>query len=172
MLRILGALFILVGTGGLGHLMAGGLAEHAANLRRLVAALQHLESEIVFASLPLAQALHRTARTIGGEVGKFMEAVAASLAQNDGKTSALVWKETLAAYGPELLLAPAEMEILAALGAALGGSDREDQAKHLALARASLQRYADEAREKAEKGKRIWYYLGFSAGAFLILVFY
>ncbi|NLG84776.1 MAG: hypothetical protein GX493_09285 [Firmicutes bacterium] len=172
MLRLLGALFVLVGTGGLGYLMAVGLTEHAANLRRLVAALQHLESEIVFASLPLSQALRRTGRVIGGEVGQFMEAVAASLAQNDGRTSAVVWREALAAYGPELLLSAAESEILASLGAALGGSDREDQAKHLALARAGLQRYADEAAEKATKGKKIWYYLGFSTGALLVLVFY
>lgn len=172
MLRLLGALLVLAGTGGLGHLMAMGLVERSANLRRLVAALQHLESEIVFAALPLPQALRRTAQAVGGEVGKFLTGLAAALDQHDGRVPAVIWQETLAIHGPELLLTPAEREVLTTLGAALGGSDRGDQAKHLALARAELQRYADEANEKAAKGKKLWYYLGFSAGAFLVLLFY
>ena len=172
MLRLLGALFVLAGAGGLGHLMACGLEEHAAVLRRFVAALQHLESDIVFASLPLPLALRRAAQTMSGGVGAFLEEVSTTLVQSDGKPLAATWKAVLGRHAPELLLETAEIEVLEGLGAALGGSDREDQAKHLALARTTLQGYSAEAQTRAEKGKRIWRYLGFSAGALAVILLY
>ena len=172
MLRVLGALFIMAGTGGFGYLMARGLEDHAAVLRRLVAALQHLESDMTFACQPMAVALQRVAQALGHEVGAFLGEVGAAIGRQDGGPLAAAWSEILMKHRGELMLAPAEMEALAQLGAVLGGTDREDQGKHLNLARTTLTRFMAEAETQAAKGKRVWQYLGFSLGALFVVFLY
>ena len=172
MLKLVGALFILAGAGGIGHLMALGLEDRAVILRRLLAALQHLESEIVFACSPMPLALARAGRSVGGEVGAFLREVAGEVERRDGPPLDKAWTRALERYGLELLLTPAEVETLLALGAVLGGSDREDQRKHLELARAAMTRFQGEAAAQAAKNKRVWQYLGFSLGALAVVFLY
>lgn len=172
MLRIVGAMCIVAGAGGFGCLMAAGLSARVAAIERLSAALQHLESDITYASLPLAEALERAARAAGGEAGSFLRAVAHALAQNDGRPLARIWREAVTACAEDLMLAPVETEAMARLGAVLGGSDRQDQQKHLALARASLARFQAEAEAREARAKRVWQYLGFSLGAMAAIILY
>ncbi len=172
MLRFLGALLVVAGAGGFGYLIAGSIDEHAATLRRLIAALQHLESDITFASVPLLTALRNAARAGGGTVGAFLAAVADQTARNDGQPLARTWHEVLGVHKADLLLTPAEVEVLERLGMVLGGSDREDQQKHLAMAQATLGQCSAEADGTARRTKRVWRYLGFTLGALAVVVLY
>ena len=172
MLRLMGALFVLAGTSGFGHLIACGLDHRVSTLRRLGAALQHLESDIIFASLPLSAALCRAAQAASGEAGAFLTSVAEFISRNDGEPLTLGWNQSLAHHTKELLLTTAEIEVLTQLGKVLGNSDREDQQKHLALTRAELARFQAEAEAKASKTKRIWKYLGFALGALTVIFLY
>ncbi|MGE5551827.1 MAG: hypothetical protein ACM3ZC_15045 [Bacteroidota bacterium] len=172
MLRILGALCVMAGSGGFGHLIAKGLDDRSATLRRLVTALQHLESDISFAALPLLAALRRVAATLGGVEGAFFTAAAEEIGACDGRPLASAWLAALNRYKLEMLLAPDEVDALAQLGTVLGGSDREDQLKHLALAKTTLARHHAEAEAGAVKAKRVWRYLGFTFGAMIVILLY
>lgn len=172
MFRLVGALFVMAGTGGFGYLIACGLTDRAVMLEHLAAALQHLETEINFAASPLPAALQHVAGVVGGPVGGFFTAVAQEIAAGDGRPLAAAWRTAMARRRWELPLLPAEAEVLARLGAVLGGSDRQDQLKHLTLARATIARFHAEAEEKARKNRRVWQYLGFSFGALLVMLLY
>ena len=172
MLRIVGALLVMAGSGGFGLLFANGLADRAATLRRLVTALQHLESDINFATLPLLMALRRVAATVGGVEGAFFAAAAEEIGASEGRPLAAAWLTALNRHKLDMLLAPGEVDALAQLGTVLGGSDREDQLKHLALAKATLTQYHTEAEARAEKTKRVWRYLGFTLGALIVVLLY
>jgi len=162
----------MAGTGGFGYLIARGLDDRATTLRRLIGALQHLESDITFACLPITAALNRAAQTVGSETGAFLLDAARAIGQNDGAPLAAAWSGAVSRHEMELMLAPAEAEALVQLGAVLGGSDREDQRQHLTLARATLSRFESEAVVKAGKTKRIWQYLGFSLGGLAVVLLY
>ena len=172
MLRTLGALFVVAGTSGFGYLIACGLNDRAAILRCLAVALQHLESDIMFAALPLQAALRKASQAIGGEVGSFLNSTADKVGKNDGEPLSKAWTQALKDHAAELMLRGTEIEALAQLGAVLGGSDREDQCKHLAMARATLAQYQAEAEIKAGKTRRVWQYLGFALGALTVIFLY
>ena len=172
MLRFMGALCVLAGAGGFGFMMARGLADRVANLQRVTIALQHLESEITFAALPLAMALHEAARAAGGAVGDFLRDVSAEISRQGGEPLAQVWRRLLLSHQAEMLLAPDEAAVLAQLGMVLGGSDREDQRKHLVSAQASFIRFYETTAAKADKAKRVWQYLGFALGAMAVIILY
>ena len=172
MLRILGALSAVVGAGGFGYLIAAGLDDRAANLRSLVNGLQHLESDITYAALPLNTALRRSAEVVGGRTAVFLREAAEGMERADGRSAVKVWSEALTRQAGELLLSPAELEVLQQLGTVLGGSDREDQQKHINLARATLAQFQIAAEAAAGKTKRVWQYLGFTVGGLMVILLY
>lgn len=152
--------------------MAGGLDERAAVLRRLLASLVRLESEMIFACLPMREALQRTAASAEGEVGIFLADVAARVGEDGGESLASVWTKAVSRHALEMLLTRDETETLIRLGTVLGGSDREDQRKHLEMARLALDRAQADAQAQAAKDKKVWRYLGFSVGALIAVLLY
>ncbi len=172
MLRLVGALCLLGGAGGFGFVIARGMSDRVANIRRMIIALQHLETEIAFAAAPLPLALTRAGQVAGGSVGAFLQMVADALARREGEPLPMVWQRLLREEQTELMFGPPEMETLFQLGAILGGSDREDQRKHLIAAQAAFIRCHDTMAARTDRARRIWQYLGFALGSMAVIILY
>ncbi|MBC7105298.1 MAG: stage III sporulation protein AB, partial [Firmicutes bacterium] len=92
------------------------------------------------------------------------------LGDPEGYTAGEAWQRALAEWRGEGRLRADETAILDGLGTCLGRSDREDQVKHLRLAREQLELCLRRAEEEAARGVRLWSYLGLTAGPALVLL--
>lgn len=169
---MLGALILVVSGGVAGMLVARQYARRPRELKSLLSSIQMLETEIIYAATPLAEALERVAQGSDPAVADFFLRAARPLKDRNGCTSWEAWEKAQAWYYTVNSLSQREMSILSNLGRALGISDRDDQLKHLKLACEQLKREIARAEEEAVKNTRMWNYLGFCASTVLAIILY
>jgi stage III sporulation protein AB len=170
LLKLLGALFIVAGCGAAGWQAAGNLARRPQELRAAQVALSILETEIGFGASPLPSALRRAASAVEGRIGSLLAGAALRLERGEGVTPGDALGRSLREAEPETALRPADTEILLALGAVLGASDRRDQARHLTLARERLAAAEERAAAERVRYERVCKYMGVLAGCVLALL--
>ena len=169
-LTLAGAACVLAGTTGWGLLVARQLRRRPAELAALQAALELLRTEITYARTPLPEALQRAARGASGPAARLLGGAAARLRHGGGEGGTAAWEAALADAEPHSAWAPADLRALQDLGRALGASDADDQARHIALCVGRLQSGATQAEALAERHARMWTYLGCLGGVALVLL--
>ncbi|MFZ5633636.1 MAG: stage III sporulation protein SpoIIIAB [Bacillota bacterium] len=172
MLKLLGAVILVAAGGAAGMLVAREYARRPGELKSLLSSIQMLETEIIYAATPMAEALERVAGSADRKVAVFFRKAARELRSMTGCTAGEAWEKSLAWFYTVSSLSRQDMSILRNLGRALGVSDREDQAKHLRLACDQLKREIFRAEEDAVKNTRMWNYLGFCGALVAAIILY
>lgn len=169
MVKLVGAALIVAAFSIYGWNRGQNLARRPRILRELQSALGVLITEIVYGATPLPAALKRLSRMSSPEVAPLFEKVVAHLTSGQGLPASEAWRLGLAEYMKEVPLTPNGSEILIALGADLGASDRKNQQRHLELAIAQLKGEESKAEEVCKKQERMWKYLGPLVGLMIAL---
>ncbi|MCU9613842.1 stage III sporulation protein SpoIIIAB [Caldibacillus lycopersici] len=169
MMKILGALIILVATSWIGFEASRLLTERTRQLRLLKSALQSLEAEIMFGHAPLHEASRRIAKQIDGPVGKIFKRFATNLIKID-TTAKVAWEESLNEVWKQTALKKGEYEILLQFGETLGRHDRVQQQKQIRLALTHLEREEVEARDKQLVYGKMVKNLGVLSGILIIIL--
>ncbi len=172
MVKIAGAVLIILAGGIAGMIRARDYTRRPRELKSLLAALQMLETEIIYTATPLGEALNRAAAAGSKEVRSLFSGAAAELNSMTGCTAAEAWQNALSRCYPASALRESDLNILRNLGSALGISDRRDQSKHLSLASEQLKLEALKAEEEAAKNVKMWNYMGFCGAAALVFLIY
>ncbi|KJS17419.1 MAG: stage III sporulation protein AB [Peptococcaceae bacterium BRH_c4b] len=172
MLKLAGALLIIVAGGAAGIIRAREYMRRPGELKSILASLQMLETEITYAATPLAEALERVAAAGGREMGGLFAGAAAELRAMSGCTAAEAWQKSLQSFYPASALRESDLSILYNLGSALGISDRQDQSKHLRLASEQLKLEAARAGDEATRNVKMWNCMGFCGAAALVFLIY
>lgn len=160
---------VIGATGGFGLMVSSNYRRRVTELRLLRSGLQMLETEIVYASTPLPEALRRVASRVAPDVGRFFGEAASLWERPDGDPGQAIWFEALSKYLRSSALMPEDAEVLKALGASLGVSDKVDQEKNLALAKKQLEEQEQIAEAERSRYERVWRTLGFLVGATIVL---
>lgn len=168
--RAIGASLIIVGAAAYGAGLARSVRQRARELAALDRALHVLETEITYGYVPLPDACVQVGRSVDGYVGQLFNAAGKRLGQADRPPVAQAWKELVLHWGSGSHLNHDDLEILAALGATLGRSDTEDQARHLRLARERLLSTRQRLEENIDQQCRLRIYLGAGSGAVLAVL--
>lgn len=168
--KLLGGALILGCTTYAGWQVAGRYARRPAELRDLQTALAVLQTEVEYGATPLPEALAGAARAGGSAVGPLFAATAAKLAAGGGITPGEAMRGALLDSAGRLSLQPSDLQVLLALAEVLGASGRQDQVRHLALARERLAGAEARAQEERTKYERLARYAGVLAGAALVLI--
>lgn len=172
MLKLLGAIIVVACTGCSGMLKARKYALRPKELRSLQAALQVLETEIIYGSTPLPDAMREVAVRSEKNVAFLFYSAREELLSMTGCTVQEAWGKALDKFSRRTVLEGCDLAVLHRLGNYLGMSDREDQAKHLHLAMGQLKIESINAAEKSKTHVKLWNYLGFLSGLLLVTVFY
>ncbi|MTI79979.1 MAG: stage III sporulation protein AB [Firmicutes bacterium] len=171
MLKIIGALVILCSCGYAGFSVARDYQRRPKDLRYLQSALQMLETEISYGATPLPDALEQVANRCDKSVAQLFLETRNRLLSGDGITAREALDDTLKKFSRNSAIKNSDASVLRALGTSLGISDREDQVKHLQLAREQLRIEAAKAEEEAAKNVKLYNYLGVLGGLTIILIF-
>jgi len=171
MLKSFGVLFIFTGCGGLGLMKASELKKHCSFLQDLLLAVELLETEIQFRQNPLPVAFEEVEKALKPQdVSLLFGKAAAYLKNNPEQLPAVGW-----AYGVEEIAGIVPLnsllkECLISFGQGLGMSDRSSQVRLFEVLKTQIREALEQAQNKRQKEERMWQYLGFAAGAGLVLL--
>lgn len=168
--KVLGGLLILGATSYAGWQVGSGYARRPAQLRDLQTALAVLQTEVEYGATPLPAALHSAATVAGKAVAPLFDRTAGRLAEGGGITPGDALRAVLEEGLPESALKPEDLEVMRALAGVLGASGREDQVRHLTLARERLAGLEAQATEQRTRYERMARYVGVLSGAALVLI--
>lgn len=169
MMKIIGALLIIVATTWTGFEASRHLSERPRQLRQLKSALQALEAEIMFGHTPLHEASRRLAQQLSKPLSWFFESFAKRLT-NSETTVKEAWEKSMAEIWKFTAFKQGEFEIMKQFGETLGRHDRVSQQKQIQLALSHLEREEGDARDKQAKYEKMVKSLGFLSGLLLIIL--
>ncbi len=182
-----GAAIVVASCVGWGWGRVRELARRPKTLAAAMAALEMLETEVFYALNPLPDALlsaaERLGPTAGSPVGQFLTRCSALMrpavpdgrlepepVRGPGLPAAEAWRQALDEVAPRLGLKRSDFDALLRLGAVLGASDRDDQVRHLRLAREELSHNFKQAVADRDAKTRVYLYLGLGAGLTVVIL--
>ncbi len=169
MVKVIGAIFILLSTSWAGFEASKYLTERPRQLRLLKVALQALEAEIMYSHTPLHEASRKISSQLQKPVSWLFEAFSKKLTEHD-ITVKRAWEESLNEVWKLTAFRSGEYEILKQFGENLGQHDLVTQQKHIFLALKHLEREEAEALDKQQKYEKMTKSLGFLSGLLLIIL--
>jgi len=172
MLKIIGAIMLIIGLGIVGLVVARNYSLRPQQIRYLQNGIKMLETEMLFGLTPLPQALKRIGKRMPYPIDKFYILTADLLINGEGLTAAEAWEMGLEELDQNSALLPEDLDILLYFGQSLGGSDREEQSKNLRLVQEHLRNAEIKAEQLKEKNQKLWQYLGFSLGTIVALILF
>ncbi|MDF2964175.1 MAG: stage sporulation protein [Paenibacillus sp.] len=172
MLKLLGSIMILLSATWFGFYQAQQFARRPKQIADMIRALQRLETEMVYGSTPLPDALLHVANTCPSPVHLIFSHVAEELLKAGGRSVQQIWQQTVNAVWKHTSMKPGEQDIVRQLGFTLGLSDVTDQVKHLRLAVQQLQGELESAQEDRKRYESMWRSLGLLMGALIVILMY
>ncbi|WP_413308915.1 stage III sporulation protein SpoIIIAB [Bacillus sp. 1P10SD] len=171
MIKLLGAIIIIVATTWTGFEAAKHLSERPRQLRLLRSALQSLEAEIMYGHTPLHEASRRLAEQLTNPLATFFDSFAKKLTDTE-TTVKEAWETSLKEVWKATALKQGEFEIMKQFGETLGRHDRFSQQKHIMLTLSHLEREEADAIDRQSKYEKMVKSLGFLSGLLLIILLF
>jgi len=169
MMKLIGAIFILLATTWTGFEASKHLSERTKQLRQLKVALSMLEAEIMFGHTPLRDASEHIAKQMDKPLSWLFEYFSRKLS-SDHTTVKEAWEESLQEIWKLTALKQGELEVLKQFGETLGQHDLISQQKHIRLALVHLEREEEEALDTQRRYEKMVKSLGFLSGLLIIIL--
>jgi len=153
-----------------GYVMAGKYSGRVRHLRQVQDGLHMLESQILFTSTPLPEALQKTAERLDKPVSQIYVVASDILDSHMGYTAGEAWSIAIDQTVDRLCLDREDIEILRNFAKSLGSTDKENQEKNFRLAEHQLNSQLEKAEDARTRNERMYKNLGFLLGATLIIL--
>jgi stage III sporulation protein AB len=171
-MKIIGALLVMVAGTGAGWIYSLLLKKRVEILSSLIQCFQWLETEVGYATVPLAEAFGRISGRVEAETGLLFSGFTAELNSEQGLTADEAWQQSLAKCQDRLALQREDWALLEDFGRTLGSTDREHQLNAIRQTLEKLKLQAAAAVANREKNERLYRYLGMAGSALIVLLFY
>ncbi|HWJ76838.1 MAG TPA: stage III sporulation protein SpoIIIAB [Niallia sp.] len=169
MIKIIGAILIIVSTSYAGFELSKVLSQRPKQLRALKSALQSLDAEIMYGHTPLHEASRRLSEQLTEPLSSFFKDFRDHLLSED-TTVKDAWISSLNKTWKNTAMKNTELEIMKQFGETLGRHDRHSQQKQIILTLTHLEREEQEARENQRKYEKMIKSLGFLSGLLIVIL--
>lgn len=170
MLKLIGALMIMLSGTFLGMYKANLFASRPKQIRELVLIFQRLLTEINYSYSPLADALHKIGSQASKPLGRLFIAAAEHMNSPKGHSASESFHYAVDKYWSQTAMKQPEKDVILQLSLSLGTSDREEQNKHITLAIQQLNHEEITAREDQLKYEKMSRSLGLLVGALIVIL--
>lgn len=167
-LRILGAIFVIVGSGGFGFLTAATYRREERAMKHFISAMDYMECELRYRLTPLPELCRSAAAICNGSVNRVLITLADEL---DAQISPDVNKCIEVAVDNVCDIPSMTKEGFKLLGQTLGHFDLEGQLKGIETARDECKRKLALFMENQETRLRSYQTLALCAGAAIAILF-
>lgn len=166
--KLLGALLVIAGCGGVGFTMAAAYRREEGALRSLIGVLDYMACELQFRLTPLPELCRQAGRECRGPVGQALTTLAQEL---DSQIAPDADSCMYAAISRTEHLPKGAAEMLQALGTSLGRFDLTGQLQGLAQIRERCRSVLGKMESQRDQRVRGYQTLGICAGAALAILF-
>lgn len=170
MLKIFGSLIVIFATSIMGFYYANVFTERVKQLRELQYALNILETEIVYTSTPLIEALRNVSERCDSGIKKIFLLTSEKLKEKYSLGVLYAFKEAEKSLKGEIFFDKEEFEVLYSFMSTLGGSDVEGQKKIFNITVKKLEAFEKKAEDRRTKNEKLYRYLGVSAGMVIVIL--
>ena len=168
-IKVLGAILIICGTGGWGVLGVLRLRRRCRILSELTGMIGAVRSEITTRLTPVPELISRLAGESPEPVSLFLKHVEERLVDIGVLTLYSIWEEALI-NTPELSLLQDELDALKEVPRALGRYDLEEQRLSLSRTERQFEQFLQRAENIRERDSKIKGFIGLAAGVFIVLI--
>ena len=169
-LKTLGLILVIASCSGIGAEAVHRLRERLRLLETLRRMASHMKGEILYANVPLAEALYRTGKRNKGAAGELFIAIATELEQETGESFEAVWRAKAGKFAAGSVLNRKEQEQLLRFGESLGYLDRDMQEKAILFYLEDLEQSIETLRKEEPEKSRLFFGMGILSGLFLAVV--
>jgi len=169
MLKLFGAVLIIIAGTAIGFVQAASYVNRSKQLRMLIYALQRLETEINYGQTLLPDALNKCSEGIEQPLRILFTETAKLLEESKEMSMQEVWQQSIETIWGRTALREREKDVLLRMGSVLGMSDAVDQQKHLQLAQLQLKSEEEQALQEQQRYANMWRSLG-TLGSILIVI--
>lgn len=142
------------------------------NIRVLQSILAHLETEIVYYSTFLSQAIRNSIRTLDGDWKTFFIEVADNLENKTEYSLTEAWNKSLNKIQKNPCVGKTELDIMYRFGLQLGNSDRQNQKKYFEIAQQQLKIEEENARQLHLRYGNMYRSLGLLLGLGIAIILF
>jgi len=172
MLKLFGAVLIVLAGMLAGLQRARQYADRPRHIRALIAALQRLETEIMYGFTPLPEAMRRIGLQVKEPLKNFFVTTAEEMSPPNDRSAQDAIGRAMEAHWKTTAMKGTEKEIIRQLSCTLGTSDRSNQSTHIALALQQLKQEETVAREDQGKYEKLSKSLGLLLGVFIVILIF
>lgn len=171
MLKILGALLIICGTGAWGIGSALKMKNRVAYVKAFAESMDMLKDEVCINLTPLPKVMEFLATSASYPADELYKGVCASLDKISDIGFWGVWMEAVK-NSDSFILGEAERDVFIRLGAGLGKYDTDSQMRVIETAKRSLERIGAKAETERAANSKLHAYLGIAAGMLAVVVLF
>lgn len=166
--KIIGAIFVIVGCGGFGFMLAASNRREEKCLRQFMSALEYMECELQYRLTPLPELCRQAAKECNGAGKSVFLSLAGEL---DGQLSPDVERCMLSVLSRTNDLPQYTLAAMKQLGHSLGQFDIDGQLKELSGIREECRRNLEALTNNQAVRLRSYQTLGLCAGAAMAILF-
>lgn len=167
-IRIIGAILVIIGCGGVGIMITVAHRNQVKTLRQLTMILDFMECELQYRQTPLPELCKLTAGNANGPIMTVFSSLSAELEKQISPDVEQCMKAVLQSV--DNLSRPIK-ESLLLLGQSLGQFDLEGQLKGIEMTKREAQRFLQEDTNDQESRMRCYQTLSICAGAAIVILF-
>ncbi|MBQ8591341.1 MAG: stage III sporulation protein AB [Lachnospiraceae bacterium] len=170
MLKITGAILLVLGTTGVGISFASDMKKRLYHIRYLYHIFSLLLSEIGYAKASIEEACRTVSDKVQRPYRQFLEQIYEKMKANTGEAFAELWKHAMQAHLSELPLKKADWKILEEFADYTGYMDIDLQKQVITYKLQDLEKLILQIEEETAKQSKLYLTLGFMSGVFLTIV--
>lgn len=171
MLKLFGAVLIVLAGTLAGLQFAKQYADRPRHIRGLIAALQRLETEIMYGFTPLPEAMRRIGIQSKEPLKTLFIKTAEEMSPPHDRSAQDAIQRAMDSHWKSTALKGTEKRFSAS-SVVLGTSDRSNQSTHIALALQQLKQEESVAREDQGKYEKLSKSLGLLLGALIVILIF
>lgn len=170
MLKLLGSIVVISASGVMGFIYSNFYLERVKQIRDMQYALNILETEIIYTSLPLSEALEFTAEKCSKGIKSIFKKISKMLKEKTKQSVYEAFKDACALSKDEIYFGREEMDVLESFMQSLGVSDMEGQKKNFNITIKKLEEIEKKAEVIRTKNERLYRYLGICMGVLIVII--
>ncbi|WP_066500270.1 stage III sporulation protein AB [Abyssisolibacter fermentans] len=171
-IKILGSLMVVISCSIFGFNIGTKYRIRVNNLNYLLNCIRILETEIVYMSNPVNEALHNIYSKCNKSYSYIFRDIAIMLEDEDCINVANCFKIVGYKNFKKLAFNSEDIEIFLSIGSILGTSDRQDQKKHLNAISVQIINQLKEAKEEMKKNEKLYNKLGILTGLSIAIILF
>lgn len=170
MLKLIGGLAIIIATTSIGYVYSMVYEERVKQLRELQYALNILESEIIYSTTPIVDALKAAADNSKTAIGVMLVKISELLSQRSVSSIYDAYVKASKELKNQLYLEKEEKETIGSFVHSLGSADIEGQKKNFNITVKKLEGFEKKAEVSRDKNAKLYRYIGLFGGVLIVLL--